>query len=823
MSGVELLLFQQNQLLMSQLKELQVQVKSSQSRAEAIATNEAMQAKMFHEPRDLLEGIDPGLHHVFDEFAKEVKHLLSAWETQTKLLEKYKRLEDEGALHSHFKAEADFKWQFTKLYLAKAVPLDVDDMSDGQFSVVDSWAAMRTRHAKECFQFVLQHQGQCVKFYDELIASSSLQQLLADRLDAWFAQHNYADEEIRHALKHRAVQYVESLLRVERPRVQSRMVKDREQQQKREQALLEARSKWEEMDVKDVLSPALFELKQLDARQKRPTKIKDDSALAFLVKDNAELCQKHKLKIVPVSEIAKSQQEYFEQKGFYALLHRQAYKGVHNLVPAELALGELVQFEPKPCNSNQTWIDMKAQIWLRRHAEFICIVDCDKGLGDAIVLRSWIVEQIKLQLSKGYVQITEADFLYRMGELKHCADALVQYFATSGALSKAEVLFLRSSFDRASAGTFRILVKVHKDPIGSRPICNMRQCWFQPLSAFLVEKLAPLVSPLASVIVSTDQLLQQLDSVECLPNMVFVTLDVVNLYPSISRPHMMSLVANFLRPRIKPQSLCEFIIRALELVLDACVVSFGGGFYQSYDGIPTGLSVASILANIYLWHFDNFVVQQSGEQMQMIRRFIDDLLLLWSGDVNKLVSLANSWHESLRFELSGVSDVHFLDIALSIMPDRRVHWELYHKEQNLYLYVPANSNHPSSTFKSLQIGGALRCQKRNRLRSDALASLKFFKRRLKDRGFDMKKFDDTIAKFQNRTRKRDTTVRKVHLKVHYNKDVSAFWIASKLRKFSALLRHCVPDVQVGTCWTVGRNLFRSRYQATWKFFSQRRG
>ena len=581
------------------------------------------------------------------------------------------------------------------------------------------------------------------------------------------------------------------------------------------------------------------------------------------------------------------------------MLHRQAYKGVHNLVPAEictvpkyvllhvakggkfihsckptsvskivegldqlrrqlllrkyfqsdakaasrcrvksiwqppsdphvdayvrLALGELVQFEPKPSKSNLTWIDMKAQIWLRRHAEFICIVDCDKGLGDAIVLRSWIVEQINMQLSKGYVQITEADFLSRMGELKLRADALVQHFVTSGVLSKAEVLFLRSSFDRATAGTFRIPVKVHKDPIGSRPICNMRQCWFQPLSAFLVEKLAPLVSPLDSVIVSTDQLLQQLNSAECLPNMVLATLDVVNFYPSISRLHMMTLVAEFLRQRIKPQSLCEFIIRALELVLDACVVSFGGCFYQSHDGIPTGLSVASILANIYLWHLDNFLVQQSGEQMQMIRRFIDDLLLLWSGDVSKLVSLANSWHESLRFELSGVGDVHFLDVALSIMPDRRIHWEFYHKEQNLYLYVPAQSNHPSSTFKSLQIGGALRCQKRNRLSSDASASLKFFKRRLKDRGFDMKKFDDTITKFQNRTRKRDSVVRKVHLKVHYNKDVSAFWIASKLRKFSALLRHCVPDVQVGTCWTVGRNLFRRRYQATWKFFSQRRG
>ena len=86
----------------------------------------------------------------------------------------------------------------------------------------------------------------------------------------------------------------------------------------------------------------------------------------------------------------------------------------------------------------------------------------------------------------------------------------------------------------------------------------------------------------------------------------------------------------------------------------------------------------------------------------------------------------------------------------------------------------------------------------------------------------MKKFDDTIAKCQNRTRKRDTVDRKVHLKVHYDRDVSAFWIASKLGKFSAsLLRHCIPDVQVGTCWTVGRNLFRSRYQATWMFFQSK--
>ncbi|CAE7491108.1 unnamed protein product [Symbiodinium natans] len=899
LSGVELLLLQQNQLLMSQLKELQAQVQTSQSREDKVAASEALKSKLFQQPQDLLDGVDPALRKIFDDFTKEVRQLLSAWETQTKLLEKYKKLVEEGQLHSHFKAEAEFRWQFTKIYLAQAMPTAGDDMSDAPFSVVDAWAAMRERHAKECFEFIVQHQEKCVNLYDGLIECTALKQSLLDKLDAWFAQHSFADADICGALKLRAEQYVESLLRAERPKVQSRMVKDRELQQKREQALLEARSKWEEMDVKDVLSPALFELKQLDAKHKRPTKIKDDSALAFLVKDNAELCQKHKLKIVDPKEqpfpfsdskIAKGRSFWLDEDrcsidfyrfcvaqslrtGFYALLHRQVYKGVHNLVPADvitvpkyvllhvakggkfiptskptsvprvidglgqlrrqlllrkhfaahpdaavmskcrlrsawqppsdphidayvrLALRELAEFEPKPFKSNQSWLDRKAQSWLRSHAEFVCIVDCDKGLGDALVLRSWVVEQVHLQLAQGYTQVTPAVARRQMAELKQFADAMLHHFAASGLLSRAEILFFLSSFGQTAAGTFRILVKVHKCPTGSRPICNLRHCWFQPFSVFLVEKLGPLVSSLSSVIVSTDQLLQQLDHVTCLPTMCLVTLDVVNLYPSVCRRHMMSLVAPFVRQRMSNQSLCEFIIRALELVLEACVVSFDGCWYQSRDGIPTGLSVASILANIYLWHFDNFLLQQGGEQLQLIRRFIDDLLLLWSGDVSLLTSLANSWHESLRFDLSAHGDVHFLDVALTILPNRRIHWSLFHKPQNLYLYVPAHSNHPASALKSLQIGGALRCQKRNRLCADALASLKLFKRRLKDRGFDLKRFDVIIAKYQRCPKKHAPSVRKVHLKIPYNKDVSPAWISSKLRKHSALLKRGLPDVQ----------------------------
>ena len=92
-------------------------------------------------------------------------------------------------------------------------------------------------------------------------------------------------------------QFVDSLVRLERPKVQNRIDKDKELKQKREQALLDATCKWESLDVKDVLSPALLELASRGSARSKPLTVKEDSALAFLVKDNVELQEKHRIKI----------------------------------------------------------------------------------------------------------------------------------------------------------------------------------------------------------------------------------------------------------------------------------------------------------------------------------------------------------------------------------------------------------------------------------------------------------------------------------------------------------------------------------------------
>ena len=143
--------------------------------------------------------------------------------------------------------------------------------------------------------------GPSVALYEREVSLAVLQQKLTDRLDAWFAEQAFDDLEVQRVLKQRACQFAQSFVRATRRKIQTWMVKDKEQQ-RREQVLLGAKSKWEQMDVKDVLSPALFEL--LGAKQERSCEIKEDSALAFLVKDNEELCRRHNVKIV--SEAARS-------------------------------------------------------------------------------------------------------------------------------------------------------------------------------------------------------------------------------------------------------------------------------------------------------------------------------------------------------------------------------------------------------------------------------------------------------------------------------------------------------------------------------------
>lgn len=89
----------------------------------------------------------------------------------------------------------------------------------------------------------------------------------------------------------------------------------------------------------------------------------------------------------------------------------------------------LATFEPMPFRSNMSWLDKKARAWLNQHANEVAVIDCDKGLGEAIMPKTWIDQQVCKQLALGYVQLDMDSFQKRISDQKARAAGLIDYFA----------------------------------------------------------------------------------------------------------------------------------------------------------------------------------------------------------------------------------------------------------------------------------------------------------------------------------------------------------------------------------------------------------
>ena len=65
------------------------------------------------------------------------------------------------------------------------------------------------------------------------------------------------------------------------------------------------------------------------------------------------------------------------------------------------------------------------------------------------------------------------------------ADAIVQFFCLTGCISHRESRFFLSKINCNFA-------RIHKQPMASRPVCNLRHVWLTPFLMFVVEHLGPL-------------------------------------------------------------------------------------------------------------------------------------------------------------------------------------------------------------------------------------------------------------------------------------------------------------------------------------------
>ena len=439
--------------------------------------------------------------------------------------------------------------------------------------------------------------------------------------------------------------------------------------------------------------------------------------------------------------------------------------GIHTYV--RLTCRELAQawqshmMRDEPLSHNLSALDRKAIDWLRCN-RWVRLIDTDKNLGTALVESQWIEDQVQIWLSKMTRRISEAEASQKIVTCVQSLNVITERAIKSECIEEKQRGFLLVNSRSTVAPSFRILAKIHKQPVSSRPIGNYRNFCLGTAGVFLSSYLQPVVASCRHVIGSHVPIINWAETARLEEHEVMFTFDIEALYPSIQvwpgegGLCLFDVVERAIRSFYSPQpDFVEFLVRLLHLVLSTQLTQYGGSFFEVTWGLSTGLQCASELANLYLDVLDSHVWQNSGGALKCLFRYIDDgfgVLDTRKFTFNELQSLLNSWNTSIKVPSIETScPLPYLDLALeklSLPENSRkfgVKFSTFRKKLNIYSYVPGDSDHHPSMMQSTIRGELTRLLRTNSSVRRFEREVKFFLLKWTRRGHDGREFD-RIAK-----------------------------------------------------------------------------
>ena len=103
----------------------------------------------------------------------------------------------------------------------------------------------------------------------------------------------------------------------------------------------------------------------------------------------------------------------------------------------------------------------------------LMVIDSDKNMETGIVKRDFVHRHALHELEAGFLHITDAELQERRCTGTAALLAWLEFGLDRGYLTRREHDGVLACTSRKAAGTFRIILKMHKTPLKSRPICNL--------------------------------------------------------------------------------------------------------------------------------------------------------------------------------------------------------------------------------------------------------------------------------------------------------------------------------------------------------------
>jgi hypothetical protein len=292
---------------------------------------------------------------------------------------------------------------------------------------------------------------------------------------------------------------------------------------------------------------------------------------------------------------------------------------------------------------------------------------------------------------------------------------------------------------------FYILAKVHKKPWSTRPVVSCVGSFNEIFSKWIDDKMKLLLPLTTTYLRDSNQVLNEIRSLGALPTGAkLFTADAVSMYTNIHPDHGLKVFEmwfdNF-KPEIPDDFPRNLFLECLRLIMENNVFQFDDTFWHQLHGTAMGTSAACMYATLYYaYHERTVLLEKYALNLPYFKRYIDDILGVWYPHPDSL----HTWDDfirdmndfgQLRWTADKPSDdVIFLDLHISIGPNRTILTKTYQKEMNLFLYIPPLSAHPEGVLKGLVFGNLRRFWTQNSDINDyILISYQFFQHLL-DRG-----------------------------------------------------------------------------------------
>lgn len=218
------------------------------------------------------------------------------------------------------------------------------------------------------------------------------------------------------------------------------------------------------------------------------------------------------------------------------------------------------------------------------------------------------------------------------------------------------------------------------------------------LSKLYEQILSESIKKPTQVIKNSQDFINKIKNIKIPDNYIMVSLDVVNMYPSIP----FDLIKSSIKNRWEDIKKCTDIplkefLSGLDLLLNTTYFKFNNKFYKQIFGLPMGDPSSPILGELAFYDLENSVLNSFDFDILFYGRYVDDTFLIIPKDkLQTVFNTFNKFHPRIQFTIESEDNhqLNFLDINIHRDNQGNIFTNWYRKKSYSGRLLNYLSDHP---------------------------------------------------------------------------------------------------------------------------------